>query len=322
MKPGEAIEVVIARIHQETSLIRSFVLQPMPGQTLPAFEAGAHIDVALAPGMLRSYALVNDPADGGRYVLGVKREINGRGGSIAMHQLKQGDTLTIFPPRNRVRLRETPGRVVFLAAGIGVAPLISMAQALSRAGTAFEFHYFTSSREERAFCDLINGTDWARAVAYHYCVMSPALCDLLEDILGAWAEDATVYLCGPEPFMEAVCEAADKLDWPKRAVVLERFSAPPVALEPGSAAFVVRLAKRDIDLIVPPEKSIVEVLQDAGIDIPTNCEQGICGTCVTSVREGDPAHHDMYLTDEEHASGKIMTPCVSRSKSKVLVLDL
>ena len=322
MTTGETIDVVVRKIDQETSLIRSFVLEPKPGQTLPEFEPGAHIDVFLVPGVIRNYSLVNDPSDRSRYVLGVKREINGRGGSITMHQLKDGDTLTISHPKSNFALRKASGRNFLLAGGIGVTPLLSMAQALSRQGKGFEFHYFTSSREERAFCNLINGADWARNVAYHYGVVSPALDDLLEEILGPWTEDDTVYLCGPETFMDAICQVADKLGWPNATVVLERFSATPVELGPDSAEFVLRLAKQDIDLIVPPEKTIVEVLQDAGIDIPTNCEQGICGTCLTSVREGEPEHHDMYLTDEEHASGKIMTPCVSRSKSKLLVLDL
>ena len=224
MTAGETIDVVVRKIEQETSLIRSFVLEPKPGQSLPEFEPGAHVDVFLAPGVIRNYSLVNDPADRSHYRLGVKREINGRGGSIAMHQLKEGDTLRISHAKSNFALRDAKGRSFLLAGGIGVTPLLSMAQALSRQGTEFEFHYFTSSREERAFCNLINGAAWARNVAYHYGVVPPALDDLLEEVLGPWTEDDSVYLCGPGPFMDTICAVAERLGWPREAVVRAKLS--------------------------------------------------------------------------------------------------
>ena len=177
------IDVTVSRIRQETSQIRSFVLEPSAGQTLPPFEAGAHIDVAPAPNVIRQYSLVNDPSDRGPYLLGVKREVNGRGGSLAMHQLREGSCLKISPPRNKFALRQDGARSILIAGGIGVTPLLSMAQSLAYRGANFELNYFVQSNSDLAFCDLINDSPWARNVAYHFGVVPPALFDVLEEML-------------------------------------------------------------------------------------------------------------------------------------------
>ncbi|WP_157014713.1 PDR/VanB family oxidoreductase [Mesorhizobium xinjiangense] len=322
---GEAgeLEVIVKRVRAETSEIRSFVLAPVNGGALPPFEAGAHIDVYPMPGLQRQYSLVNDPADCSCYVLGVKREENGRGGSNAMHsRLTEGATVRIGRPKHNFALRQNRGRSLLLAGGIGVTPLLSMAQALAARDADFQLHYFARSNQELAFQDLITKSAWGERVFYHFGLVPPLLNDALDEILSSPAEDDAIYLCGPNPFMDVVRGSAEEAGWPAGSIVLEHFSAEPPKLEPGKGEFVVRLAKRGIELLVPSDKPIIEVLREAGVEIKTSCEQGVCGTCLTQVIEGEPEHNDLYLTDEEHESGRLMTPCVSRAKSKFLVLDL
>ena len=320
--PGD-LEVVVRQIRAETSEIRSFVLEACSGEALPAFEAGAHIDVFPLPGFCRQYSLVNDPADRRRYVLGVKREQNSRGGSSAMHgQLTEGSRLKISRPRNNFALRQNGGRSLLLAGGIGVTPLLSMAQALAARGADFELHYFARSNQELAFRDLITASSWSDRVLYHFGLVPPLLNDVLDEILAAPGAGDLVYLCGPNPFMDVVRSSAEQAGWPASSLILEHFSAEPPKLVPGAGEFVVRLAKRGIELIVPSDKAIIDVLREAGVEIKTSCEQGVCGTCLTTVIEGEPEHNDLYLSDEERESGQVMTPCVSRAKSKFLVLDI
>ncbi|MBS3652116.1 oxidoreductase [Pseudaminobacter sp. 19-2017] len=322
MSDGE-LEVRVRRVCSETSEIRSFVLEPTSAGPLPEFEAGAHIDVYPIPGFSRQYSLVNDPADRSRYLLGVKREQNGRGGSSAMHSnLQEGSVVRISRPKNNFALRANPGRSVLLAGGIGVTPLLSMAQALAARDAEFELHYFARSNSELAFRDLITESSWSSRVAYHFGLVPPLLNDVLEEILRAPRQGDLIYLCGPNPFMDVVRNCAATAGWPGESVILEHFSAEPPRLLPGADEFVVRLAKRGIELVVPSDKAIIDVLREAGIEIKTSCEQGVCGTCLTPVIEGEPEHNDLYLTDDEREAGRLMTPCVSRSKSKLLVLDM
>lgn len=317
------LEVIVRQIQSETSEIRSFVLESASSGPLPPFQAGAHIDVFPIPGLSRQYSLVNDPADCSRYVLGVKREPNSRGGSSAMHgNLQEGSRLRISRPKNNFALRNNAGRSILMAGGIGVTPLLSMSQALCARGADFQLHYFVRSNSEMAFRDLIIGSAWSSHVNYHFGLVPPLLNDVLEEILRGPETDDLVYLCGPGPFMDAVRSAATNAGWAADQVVLEHFSAKPPKLEAGADEFVVRLARRGVELVVPSEKTIIEVLREAGVEIQTSCEQGVCGTCVTPVLEGDLLHNDLYLSDDEHEDGRLMTPCVSRCKSKLLILDI
>jgi len=322
MNDGD-FEVIVRQIRSETSEVRSFVLESASGEPLPEFRAGAHVDVFPIPGLSRQYSLVNDAADCSRYVLGVKREPNSRGGSSAMHgNLQEGSKLRISRPKNNFALRENKGRNILLAGGIGVTPLLSMSQALFRREAEFHLHYFVRSNSEMAFRDLITGSEWSSRVNYHFGLVPPLLNDVLEEILRAPDADDLVYLCGPGPFMDVVRSSATNAGWTKDQIVLEHFSAEPPKLEAGADEFVVRLARRGVELIVPSDKSIIEVLREAGIEVQTSCEQGVCGTCVTPVLEGELLHNDLYLSDDEHEEGRLMTLCVSRCKSKLLVLDI
>lgn len=316
------LEVIVRNVRSETSEIRSFVLVPKSGDSLPPFQAGAHVDVFPIHGIVRQYSLLNDPDDHSRYVIGVKREQNGRGGSSAMHgTLQEGCTLRISRPKNHFALRPNTGRNLLLAGGIGVTPLLSMSQALAARGADFELHYFARSNSELAFRGMINESAWSDRVSYHFGLVPPLLTEVIEEILGKPGDDDAIYMCGPGPFMDLVRSSAEGLGWAPGVIVAEHFSAAPPKLVPGADEFVVRLAKRGVEFVVPSDKAIIDVLREAGIEVQTSCEQGVCGTCVTPVLEGEPEHHDLFLSDEERESG-LMTLCVSRSRSKLLVLDI
>lgn len=322
MSTDSEFDVRIRKIRSETSEIRSFEFEALNGQPLPSFQAGAHISVSPFPGVVRQYSLVNDPSDRSRYLIGVKRELNGRGGSSAMHtHLKEGGTVRITTPRNNFSLRPGEGgRRLLLAGGIGVTPLLSMAQVLAAQGDDFELHYFARTNSEIAFRDLILESEWSDRVAYHFGLVPPLLTEVLQEILRDGGH--SVYLCGPNPFMDVVLYCADATGWPADAIILEHFSAEVPVLTPGEGEFVLRLAKSGIELVVPSDHTIIEVIREAGIEIKTSCEQGVCGTCITEVIEGEPEHNDLYLSPDEQEGGRLIMPCVSRCKSRLLVLNI
>ncbi|MDF2371537.1 MAG: PDR/VanB family oxidoreductase [Rhizobiaceae bacterium] len=321
--PQEQIEVIVRHIAVETQDIRSFVLERADRNLLPAFRPGAHIDVEPVPGLIRQYSLVGSPADRTQYMIGVKKEPRSRGGSSAMHgALQEGSLLKISPPKNNFALDDTCGRCLLLAGGIGVTPLLSMAQSLALRGEKFELHYFVRTSADLAFSMLLSAPQMKPHVFFHFGLVPPALNDFLQILLREAACDDQIYMCGPTAFMESIRVAAADEDWSQDRIFHEHFSAAPSPLPLEGDSFVLRLLASDLELVVPPDRSIVEVMRDAGIEIATNCEQGICGTCVARMVEGDPDHRDMYLTDEEHDNEQLFAPCVSRAKSRLLVLDL
>ena len=323
MLQAPEFEVLVRKVRSETSEIRSFELVAKPGEALPAFEAGAHIDVFPLPGLCRQYSLVNNPADRSRYVIGVKRELTGRGGSSAMHaRLAQERGRRHRRTRTTIYPGPGSGRSLLFAGGIGVTPLLSMAQALWERGADFELHYFVRANSEIAFRDLIVESPWSNRVAYALWARSATAERCPAEIMRSRSEDGALYVCGPNPFMDVVRTCAEAGGWPSSSIILEHFSVQPPKLSPGTGEFVVRLAKSGQELVVPSDKAIIEVLREAGVDIKTSCEQGVCGTCLTVVVEGELEHNDLYLSDEEHDGGRLMTPCVSRCRSKLLVLDI
>lgn len=317
------IEVVVSDVRTETPDIKRFTLVPRHGGELPEFLPGAHIDVEPLPGLIRQYSLVNDPANRGRYEIGVKREAAGRGGSSTMHTaVREGSTLKISAPKNNFTLHETTGRRILLAGGIGVTPLLSMAAALERQQAPFQIHYFVRSGDDLAFRDLFSESLWKTKAMLHLGLVPPALNEVLGDILARPGDGDQIYMCGPQPFMEAIRTVAAQAGWAETSVYSELFSAPPPSIPMEGAEFIVRLNSSGAEFRVPPGKSIIEVLRDGGIEIETSCEQGICGTCVTRCLEGEPDHADSYLTDDEHEKERLFAPCVSRALSKFLVIDL
>jgi vanillate O-demethylase ferredoxin subunit len=315
------LQVRVSRKVSEADGISSFELVPTVGTELPAFEAGAHIDVHLKDGLVRQYSLCNPPTERHRYQIAVLRDPSSRGGSTAMHDdIEAGHVITISAPKNHFPL-EPATRSVLFAGGIGVTPILAMAEALSGAGADFEMHYNVRSPERTAFRERIAAAPYADRVHFHYDSGDAAQKLDVASVLGAPKPGTHVYVCGPGGYIDHVLGTASALGWPPAQVHREYFNAVPVD-ETGDTAFDVKLASSGQVFTIPVGRTVVEVLEENGVDVPVSCEQGVCGTCLTSVLDGVPDHRDVYLTDEDRAANDQFTPCCSRSKSPTLTLDL
>jgi len=318
MSDGSRLTVRVAAMGTPVPGVRVLELVDPAGASLPPFTAGAHIDVVLPGGHVRQYSLCNSPHERHRYVLGVLDQPGGRGGSRAVHALVQaGDLLEISAPRCHFALDGTATDSVLLAGGIGITPILAMAEQLTLDGRAFALHYFARSEREAPFLDRIADAPWAARATPHFDDRGGA--DLAAAI-GAPHAGRHLYVCGPTGFMDAVLTTARQLGWHSDQLHREYF-ANDSALATGGA-FDVRIASSGQVIRIAPEQSITTALEAHGIGVPTSCEQGVCGTCLTRVLDGTPDHRDLFLTDEEHAANDCITLCCSRSHSPLLVLDL
>ena len=319
------LEVKVERRHEEADGICSFELVSTDGAPLPVFSAGAHIDVHVGEGLVRQYSLCNPPWERHRYVIGVLRDPASRGGSQAMHDgVRSGATLRISEPKNHFPLRAAPFSLL-LAGGIGVTPILAMAEALAQQGADFQMHYCARSSERAAFRDRIAAAPYAPRVQFHYDSGDAAQKLDLPALLAGLDRASHIYLCGPAGFIDHVKAVAKAHGWPQEQVHLEYFGAAAPAEGQGAGgelAFEVRLASSGKTYSIPPGSSVLRVLSDAGVFIPASCEQGVCGTCLTRVLEGVPDHRDLYLDEAEQAANDCFTPCCSRSKTNTLLLDL
>ena len=319
---AEWLDVVVSARSAVAQDICSYELRAPNGVELPAFTPGAHVRVDLGAGLNRTYSICSDPQDLSHYVIAVLKEPNGRGGSVAMHdRVQTGSTLRISRPVNHFPLSDEAPHHVLMAGGIGVTPLLAMARTLKRNGASYELHYASRSPERAAFADLLESGALGSMV-HTYFDSQPHKKLEIAQVLSASAPHSHVYVCGPSGFIEAVRSTASALGWDTSRVHFELFAAPPVVRAVAQGEFEVRLVKRGISLVVPPDKSVLDVLKTQGIPMDSSCEQGVCGVCVTRVVAGEPDHRDMFFTDAEHARNDCFTPCCSRSKSPVLVLDL
>jgi len=311
----------ISSCHAETADIVRFELRSRTGESLPKFEAGAHIDIEAAPGVIRQYSLLNDPAEHDRYVIGVLKDSKSRGGSIAMHQFKTGDAVNIAGPRNHFPLHNGTAPSLLLGGGIGITPLLSMAQTLYREGRRFSLHYCVRSLSQAAFLLQLNDSPFASSISVH-CDDGDATQRLnLEAVLTAQPPDTHIYICGPAGFMSWCIDTALQTDFPEAQIHREYFKAAETAGQ-SEHAFDIQLASSGKIFHIPGTASILSVLRDHGIDIATSCETGVCGTCLTGVLGGTPDHRDVYLTAQERAANDVILPCCSRAASPLLILDL
>jgi vanillate O-demethylase ferredoxin subunit len=317
------LTVRVARKHVEADNIVSFELVPAAGGELPAFSAGSHIDVEVQPGLVRHYSLCNPPAERDRYLIAVLREPKSRGGSVAMlDQVKEGQQIHISEPRNHFQLVGEARRFKLFAGGIGVTPILCMAERLANSDIPFTFHYANRSRGRTAFLERIQSSVFASHVNLHFDDEAGGKMLDLQGAIGAMEEGTHLYVCGPTPFIKGVLETAERAGWPSSHLHREYFvSTEPDAATTGGT-FSVRIASTGKTLTVPAGRAVIDILAENGIDVPTSCQQGVCGTCVTRVLEGIPEHHDMFMTDEEHARNDQFTPCCSRSKTPLLVIDI
>lgn len=316
------IEVTVVRKKAEAQDIFSFELARDDGQLLPVFSAGSHIDVHIPGGQVRQYSLFNHPEERHRYMIGVLLDPSSRGGSKAMHlDVDEGTKLKISEPRNLFALEHGATRSVLFAGGIGITPILCMAERLAQIGANFEMHYCSRAEERTAFVERIKGSPFASSVHFHFDDGADSQkLDIKQALAGAGLGDH-LYVCGPGGFMEFVLSSARAGGWSEGQLHREYFAAAPTS-KADDGSFEVKIASTGMTVSIPSDRSVAEVLAESGIDIPLSCEQGICGTCLTRVLEGEPDHRDMFLTDAEHARNDQFTPCCSRSKSPVLVLDI
>lgn len=317
----ETIEVRLKVIRYEAQGISSFELRPMPGRELAPFTAGAHIDVHLPNGLMRNYSLCNAQSESHRYVIGVNRDPNSRGGSRFMHEtLHVGDVLTIGAPRNNFALAEDAEHTVLIAGGIGITPLWCMIQRLEELGRSWELHYSARNRQSAAFLDELRalGEQARSRLHLNFDAESGGQFLDLRAIVAHGPPGAHLYCCGPLPMLDAFEQATAQLA-PER-VHREYFAAKDAP--DTSGGFAVELAKTGRTLVVPAGKTILDTLLDEGIDVPYACGEGICATCETRVLAGIPDHRDLVLSPDEQAANDRMMICCSGAKSDKLVLDL
>lgn len=319
------MNTIAVRVTQASPLaedIRLLELEPLDQGVLPAFEAGAHIDLHLGPSLVRQYSLCNAPGPATAYRVAVKREAASRGGSLAVHErLAVGSQLFISPPRNHFAMAVSAKHSLLVAGGIGITPLIAMAQALVARGEKFELLYFCRSPEHAAFMDILKSPAFALHCRFLFGLDREGVSKALQSALTAAAPGTHLYTCGPRPFMDAVTALA-RGHMLAENIHLEYFSADAAVLDAPSGSFEVRLARSGGTYAIAPSETIADTLRLAGVAVETSCEQGICGTCVTDVLEGTPDHRDCFLSDAEKAQGRCMAICVSRSLTPCLVLDM
>lgn len=312
------MELRVARAVTIARDIRLFELRDPAGGPLPAFTPGAHVAVRAPNGARRKYSLCNDPAERLRYEIAVKREASGHGGSASLVDgLAEGDCLEVEPPRNAFELAARAPSFLFIAGGIGVTPMVSMARQLAREGTrGFRLYYCTRSPEETAFADELASETLRASVTIHHDGGDPAraldLWPLLEKPTAAH-----VYCCGPRPLLEAVRDMTGH--WPASAIHFESFVDAAAAERPEDRPFTVVLARSGARIAVPPGVSILEAMRAQGHEAPSSCESGTCGTCRTGLVSGEPDHRDLVLTAEERLT-QIMI-CVSRARSPEIAID-
>jgi vanillate O-demethylase ferredoxin subunit len=313
---GPLTRFVIVEKSELTDRITSFVLKPEDGSALPAWTAGAHIDLELGNPGARSYSLIEWPGDTSDvYRIAVQREPEGDGGSIAVHELSAGDVIEVSEPKNSFELLDGDEPVALIAGGIGVTPLISMATRLSASGRPFTFHYTGRSAGVMA-CRERLGESFSDQLICYFDDQAPIdLHQTVEQI-----RDHRLYVCGPKGMIEAVRSAAEAAGIPSDKVHVELFtSAAPVE---GDKPFEVEVSSSGDVFTIPPGRTIIEVLEENGVDLMYDCQRGDCGICQTDVLEGVPDHRDVVLSEAEKESGKVMQICVSRALSERLVLDL
>lgn len=314
---AEYVAQVVVRAKDEVADgVVTLTLSRPDGHPLPPWRPGAHVDLILGAAPTRQYSLCGDPDDPTSYRVGILHAPDGRGGSRYVHeQLRVGDSVEIRGPRNNFALVAAP-RYLFIAGGIGITPMLPMIAAAERAGADWQLVYGGRTRASMAFLDELARYGSRVTVRPQD---EAGLLDL-ERLLGVPEPDTLVYCCGPEPLLAAVEDRCGA--WPSQALHIERFTPRPARAPVRAEPFEVVLQRSGLALTVPPERSILDVVEQAGVGVLSSCAEGTCGTCETAVLDGEPDHLDSVLTADERKSHCAMMICVSRACGPRLVLDL
>ena len=312
------LPVTISKVEEMAPGLTRYELSDPDGKPLPEWTAGAHIDIVVAPEFLRQYSLAGDPADRSKYVIGVLREDEGKGGSILLHRIfSEGRKIFISKPINHFPVAETTGKHWLMGGGIGVTPMIAMAHELHAQGRDFALHYSFSKRAGAGFLEELAQVPWKDRVTL-YCSEEGTRADLTA-LLSQYADGDHVYTCGPDAYMASVMDAASA--FPEDARHLEYFAVPEMP-EYENHPFTIKLARDGRSFEVPEDKSAAEILQSAGFKIDIKCSDGICGVCKCGVLEGEVEHRD-YVLSKAQRENQIIS-CQSRASEPggTLVLDL
>ncbi|WP_075834941.1 MULTISPECIES: PDR/VanB family oxidoreductase [unclassified Rhodococcus (in: high G+C Gram-positive bacteria)] len=292
-------------------------LESADGQPLPEWEPGAHIDLCLPDGVTRQYSLCGDPADRTVYRVGVLRDPHGRGGSkYVFDNIRENDAVTVRGPRNHFPFLPS-SRYIFIAGGIGITPILPMITAAMNAGAQWELHYGGRTRSSMSFVEELTSLPGNRVILYPQDEVG--LIDLGK-ILDTPALGTLVYSCGPGPLLEAVEARAS--NWPINSVHVERFEPKVLETVAGDDSFEIELAESGMVLTVPSEKSVLQVLEEADVEVYSSCQDGTCGTCETPVISGEVNHRDSIMSPAEQAANDRMYVCVSRASCSRLVLGI
>jgi len=320
MSGNPSLSMRVARKRIEAESVAVFDLVSAQGEALPYFSPGAHIDVYLRPGLVRQYSLCNLPGQD-RYQIAVLLNASSRGGSKVLHEdVQEGDALEIGQPRNLFPLDGSVTESILLAGGIGITPLLCMAESLASQGRSFQLHYCVRSLRAMAFRERIATSPFADRALFHCDDGPPSQRFEPKVLFQSASKGSHIYVCGPSGFMDSALASARSAGWCDSQLHHECFSA--AVAEPGSSGFEIELASSGRVILVAPNQSAAEALTDAGIDLPLSCEQGICGTCITRIIAGEPDHRDSYLSATQRSENLMFTPCCSRSKTPRLVIDL
>jgi ferredoxin-NADP reductase len=314
-----ALDLVVLSVEAVATSVVSLELAAPGAAALPEWTPGAHIDLLLPSGLVRSYSLHGDPRERAAYHIAVLNVPDGRGGSAEVHRVAApGAAVRARPPRNAFAL-EQASHYLFLAGGIGVTPLLAMAREVSRQGKNWTFVYGGRSRDRMAFLDALSALPGGEL---QVIPQDEAGLPDLAAAFSALPAGAAVYCCGPSAMLDAAL-AAGAAGRPDVPVRLERFAAPPTAADlRGDAGFEVELARSGITVLVSPGVSVLDAVRAEIPGVMSSCEQGICSSCETAVLAGVPDHRDSVLTAKERAANKYMMICVSRALSSRLLLDL
>lgn len=320
------IDVVVRNKVVEATAVVRLVLGKADAGQLPAFEAGAHIDVQLASGLLRQYSLCRLQSDPHYYEIAVLKDPQSRGGSEQIHQLEVGDHLQISEPKNHFPLVGKERKSLLIAAGIGVTPLLPMAQTLQCSGAPFAFHYCAKTPQTAAFAQALEQGSFADKMHFHFTGVPQSSGRMdIQQVLSEHVQDSELYVCGPAEFIASVLEHAEAMGWPEERMHREFFAAPMT--DQGHAdntAFQVKVASTGQVFDVAPHQSLADALEENALFVPLSCCEGVCGSCLTHVIDGEIEHRDVFLSKKEREEGNVILPCCSRARHEggLLTLDL
>lgn len=318
--PSPVLRLNLSKVEETAHAVNKYEFSSEDGSPLPAFEAGAHLDVVVAPEYFRQYSLSSDPADHSKYQIGVLREEEGRGGSALLHQIfTEGRKVFVSRPINHFPLEENAKRTFLMGGGIGITPMMAMGHRLYALGRDFELHYSCKNRDVAGFLDDLESFVWSNKVHLHFSEEGTRVD--LDSLFANFQEGYHLYTCGPERFMNGVLEAGTRQGWPEESLHKEYFSIPE-APEYVNYDFTIKLAKSGKTINVPADKSAADALVEAGIHVDIKCGDGICGVCKCGLLTGDVEHRDYVLSKAQQKENIISCQSRAAEDGGEIVLDL